>query len=139
GKSYLIEKTASTFPPESVIYATQMTPQALFHMRPCTLVHQFVVAGERSRSEDDDRAEATRALREMLSAGKLSKLMPMRGEGNQIETRLIEQDGPIAYIESTTLTKVDDEDANRCIMLHTDEQPAQTRRIIRQLAASYSQ
>jgi hypothetical protein len=139
GKSYLIDKTTSLLPPEVLIHATQMTPQALFHMRPGALVHKFIVAGERSRLEDDDRAEATRALREMLSAGKLSKLMPMRVEGNQIETRLIEQDGPIAYIESTTLTKVDEEDANRCIMLHTDERPEQTRRIIRQLAASYSQ
>jgi hypothetical protein len=137
GKSYLIEKRATCFPPEAVIHATQMTPQALFHMRPGTLAHRFIVGGERSRVEDDERAEATRALREMLSAGKLTKLMPVKVEGGPIETVQIEQDGPIAYIESTTLTKVFDEDANRCIMLHTDEQPEQTRRIIRKLSAAY--
>jgi hypothetical protein len=138
GKSYLMEKPASLFPPESVIHATQMTPQALFHMRPGTLSHRFVVGGERSRIEDDERAEATRALREMLSAGKLTKLMPMKVEGGKIETVQIEQAGPIAYIESTTRAKVFDEDANRCIMLHTDERPEQTRRIVRRLAESYS-
>jgi hypothetical protein len=95
------------------------------------------VGGERSRVEDDERAEATRALREMLSAGKLTKLMPVKVDGGKIETVQIEQDGPIAYVESTTLTKVFDEDANRCIMLHTDEQPEQTRRIIRKLSAAY--
>jgi hypothetical protein len=137
GKSYLIEKTASLFPPETVIFATQMTPQALFHMKPGTLRHRFIVGGERSRVEDDERAEATRALREMLSSGKLSKLMPMRVEGGRIETVLIEQDGPIAHVESTTLTKIFDEDANRCVLLHTDERPEQTRRIIRQAAATY--
>jgi hypothetical protein len=136
-KSYLIEKTASLFPAETLILATQMTPQALFHMRPGTLAHRFVVAGERSRIEDDERAEATRALREMLSAGKLTKLMPMKVEGGRIETVQIEQDGPIAYVESTTLTKVFDEDANRCLLLHTDERPEQTRRIVRQLAKAY--
>jgi hypothetical protein len=138
GKSYLIEKAASLFPPETVIHATQMTPQALFHMPPGSLSHRFIVGGERSRVEDDERAEATRALREMLSAGKLTKLMPMKVEGGRIETVRIEQEGPVAYIESTTLARIFDEDANRCLLLHTDERPEQTRRIVRQLAASYT-
>jgi hypothetical protein len=137
GKSHLIEKTACLFPPEAIIHAAQMMPQALFHMKPGSLSHRFIVAGERSRTEDDERIEATRALREMLSAGKLTKLMPVKVEGNRIETVRIEQDGPIAYVESTTLAKVFDEDANRCLQLNTDEQPKQTRRIITTLAASY--
>jgi hypothetical protein len=136
GKSYLIERTADLFPPEAVIHATQMTPQAFFHMRPGTLAHRFVVAGERSRVEDDERAEATRALREMLSAGRLTKLMPIKVNGT-IETVQIEQEGPIAYVESTTLTRIFEEDANRCLLLHTDEQPEQTRRIIRSLAEAH--
>jgi hypothetical protein len=137
GKSYLIERAARLFPAEAVIHATQMTPQALFHMRPGALAHRLVVAGERSRVEDDERAEATRALREMLSSGKLTKLMPVKVEGNRIETVSIEQEGPIAYVESTTLAKVFDEDANRCLMLHTDERSEQTRRVVRRLADSY--
>jgi len=137
GKSFPIEQIALLFPSESVINAKQMTPQALFHMEPGSLVHKFIVAGERSRLENDDSAEATRALREMLSSQKLSKLMPVK-VGNELVTKLIEQDGPIAYIESTTLTKVFDEDANRFIMVQTDERPEQTRRIYRAVAAAYS-
>jgi hypothetical protein len=139
GKSYVIERTVELLPPEAVILATQMTPQALFHMKPGSLAHQFIVAGERSRCEDDEAGEATRALREMLSAGRLSKLMPMKVEGGGIETVLIEQDGPIAFIESTTLTHVFDEDANRCLTLYTDERQEQTRKIITKLAERYSQ
>jgi hypothetical protein len=138
GKSYLIEKTARLFPPEAVICATQMTPQALFHMPPGSLAHRFVVGGERSRIQDDERAEATRALREMISAGRLTKLMPMKLDGGQIETVLIEQEGPIAFVESTTVSKIFDEDANRCVLLSTDERPEQTRRIVRQLAVAYA-
>jgi hypothetical protein len=133
GKSYTVEKVAGLFPPEAVIRATQMTPQALFHMKPGSLSHRWVVAGERSRLEDDDRAEATRALREMLAGGRLSKLMPVK-VGTGIETQLIEQEGPIAFTETTTLTAVFEEDANRCLMLQTDETPAQTKRIILALA-----
>jgi hypothetical protein len=133
GKSYTVEKVAGLFPPEAVIRATQMTPQALFHMKPGSLAHRWVVGGERSRLEDDDRAEATRALREMQAGGRLSKLMPVKVAAG-IETQLIEQAGPIAFTETTTLTAVFEEDANRCLMLQTDETPAQTKRIIRALA-----
>ena len=138
GKSYIIDQTAKLFPPEAIIHATQMTPKALFHMPPGSLEHRFIVAGERSRLENDETAEATRALREMISSGRLSKLMPMKGDG-KLETVHIEQEGPIAYIESTTLAKIFEEDANRCLILHTDEQAEQTRRIIRQIAAGYSE
>ena len=134
GKSYTVEKVASLFPPEAVIHATQMTPQALFHARHGSLSHRWVVAGERSRVENDDRAEATRALREMLSAGRLTKMMPMKVDG-EIVTVTIDQPGPIAFVESTTLSRIFEEDANRCIMLATDERRFQTKTILRRLAA----
>ena len=135
GKSYVISKVAELFPPqEAVIHATHMTPQALFHMRPGSLVHRFIVAGERSRLQGDEAKEATKALREMLSEQRLSKLMPVRMDG-KIETVQITQDGPIAFVESTTLTKIFDEDLNRCILINTDERPEQTARILRKMAA----
>jgi hypothetical protein len=82
---------------------------------------------------NDDRAEATRALREMLASGRLSKFMPVK-VGNEIVTVLIEQQGPIAYVESTTATRIFEEDASRCILLSTDERSAQTKTILRQIA-----
>lgn len=133
GKSYTVERVASLFPPESVVLATQMTPQALFHARPGSLSHRWVVAGERSRLENDDKAEATRALREMLSAGRLTKMMPCKVDG-EIQTVTIDQPGPIAFVESTTSARVFEEDANRCIMLSTDERRSQTKTIMRRLA-----
>lgn len=137
GKSFQIEKVGELFPPEAVIHAKQMTSQALFHMPPGSLVHRFVIAGERSRLENDDSAETTRALREMISSGRLSKLMPVKA-GNEIITRQITQDGPIAFVESTSLSLIFEEDANRCITMHTDERPAQTVRILHEVARTYS-
>lgn len=133
GKSYTVERVASLFPPEAVVLATQMTPQALFHMPNGSLSHRWVVAGERSRIENDETAEATRALREMLSGGRLSKLIPTKQDGEIVTVRL-EQEGPIAYVESTTLSRVFEEDANRAIMLSTDERRVQTKTIMRRLA-----
>ncbi|MEN6452084.1 MAG: hypothetical protein ABFC96_16460 [Thermoguttaceae bacterium] len=137
GKSYVVKHAAKLFPPETIITATQLTPQALFYMQPGGLVHRFVVTGERSRLENDDTAEATRALREMLSEGRLSKMLPVKKDGRP-ETVLVEQDGPIAYVETTTLTRIFDEDANRCLLLSSDETPEQTRRILSTLAGAYA-
>lgn len=135
GKSHATERVAELHPPEGIIHANQMTPQALFHLPKGALSHRAIIGGERSRLENDDTAEATRALREMISSGKLSKLMPTKGPNGEIVTILIEQDGPIVYIESTTLAKIFDEDANRCLLLSTDERAEQTRKILRATAA----
>ncbi|NMC22090.1 MAG: hypothetical protein GYA33_16915, partial [Thermogutta sp.] len=84
------------------------------------------------------RAEATKALREMISSGKLSKAVAVARQGSEPETILIEQPGPIAYAETTTLMKVFDEDANRCVLLTTDERPVQTKRIVTTLGRRYA-
>jgi hypothetical protein len=89
-----------------------------------------VIAGERSRVEDDDTAEATRALREMIETGRLTKAVPMKEPDGRMVTRIIEQDGPIANAETTTRSNVFAEDANRCLLLDTDEGEEQTRRIL---------
>jgi hypothetical protein len=64
--------------------------------------------------------------------------MPVKVPGGVIETVLIEQAGPIAFVESTTLTEVFEEDANRCLLLSTDERPTQTRRVLNKLAGQFA-
>jgi hypothetical protein len=137
GKSYIPDIVSECFPPETLIRATQISPQAFFHLDPGSLKHQFVLAGERSRKEDDEAAEKTRALRELLAAGRLSKLLCVKSANGTLVTKLIEQDGPIAYIETTSLGKVFEEDANRVLTTFTDERPEQTERVVMTLADRY--
>ena len=134
GKSFLVEKVSSFFPPEVVLRATSLTTNALYYFPAGTLRHRFVVGGERSRIVDDDQAETTRALREMIESGRLSKAVPIK-EGERITTRLIEQEGPISYVETTTLNNIFNEDANRSLLLNSDERNEQTRRIMDATAA----
>jgi hypothetical protein len=136
GKNYIIDKVASLFPSEALLRTTQITPQALFYLKPGSLRHRWVVAGERSRGEEDEVAEATRALREMISERRISKLVAIK-VGGTIETVLIEQEGPIAFVESTSLADVFAEDRNRCVELYTNEQPEQTKAVVTKLAAVY--
>jgi hypothetical protein len=134
GKSFSVEAAAELFPPEEKVVAQQMTPQSLYYLPPGSLQHKFVVCGERSRIEDDSTAEATRALREMISSGVLRKLIPVKGADGRMTTECIESEGPIAFVESTTLGQIFDEDRNRCVLIHTDETEKQTRRILFALA-----
>src|SRR5262245_36341890 len=53
GKSHVVERTAETFPPEAKLLATDITQQALYYLPYGSLRHRFVVAGERSRLQDD--------------------------------------------------------------------------------------
>jgi hypothetical protein len=82
GKSFVVDRVADLFPPEVVLRATSITTNTLYYFAPGTLRHRWVVAGERSRKEDDDRAEVTRALREMLESGALSKAVSVKEEGS---------------------------------------------------------
>ncbi|MGE3851665.1 MAG: hypothetical protein AB7K09_07990 [Planctomycetota bacterium] len=133
GKSYTRDRVASLLPPEALLVATDITAQALYYLPAGRLIHRYVVAGERSRMEDDDRAEATRALREMLSAGELRKAAA--GKASDRPTTTVHyQPGPIAYSETTTLTRIFAEDANRCLLFCTDDSPEQTRRVIGETA-----
>lgn len=135
GKSYGIERTSRFFAPESLVVATSITANALYYKEPGSLIHRFVVTGERSRIQDDQHAEATRALREMLASGELSKEVTEH-KGSRNQTISVHQHGPISYAESTTSATIDDEDANRCLLVATDESPQQTRRVIDAIAAS---
>lgn len=103
GKSYVLSKVASLFPEEVVLLAHTLSPKALAYMPRGSLEHRFVVAGERSRKQDDDAAEATKLLREMIGDGKLSVVVTVQIKAGNWETVTIEQPGPIAYVESTTL------------------------------------
>jgi hypothetical protein len=133
GKSFVIESVGKLMPAESLFVATDITANALYYLPNGKLIHRAVLAGERARGRTDDRAEATRALREMISSHKLSKAVPMKIDG-KMETVLLQQDGPIAFIESTTQFDIFDEDANRMLPLATDDGADQTKQIVAAMA-----
>ena len=129
GKSYITERVATLLPPESKLLAHAITPQSLYYLPPGGLMHKWIVAGERSRAKDDQNADGTRALREMLSSGELRKIVTITTDDGPSSV-VIFQPGPIAFSESTTVTTIFDEDSNRCLMLGTDESAEQTRAIL---------
>ncbi|MHA2043536.1 MAG: hypothetical protein ACYSWZ_00380 [Planctomycetota bacterium] len=140
GKSFVINTVSRLFPNEAVLRAHRITPQALQYLPEGYLIHRFVVAGERSRMRDDAAAEATRALREMISDGRLSTLVTVSHGFGVHQSAHIEQEGPIAYIESTTMGVEDifNEDRTRFMLLCSDEGIAQSRAVVDKIAQSVS-
>ena len=140
GKSYSITIVAKLFPDEAVFRAHRLTPSALQYLPAGTLVNRAVVSGERSRNIEDEAAEATRALREMISDGELRIAVTGRDEEGNLKTHHITQPGPISYIESTTLGsgEIFDEDKTRFLFLCCDESEDQSRAVLTQLAAEAS-
>ena len=124
GKSYVAEKIAELLPREHVVDATHLSPKALYRLEG-RLKHRFLLMGERSRQDGSEVEDATKALRELRSRGRLTAAIVKEGE---IVHYVVE--GPIASIETTTKEELFAEDANRCLLLSADESPDQTLRVI---------
>ena len=137
GKSFAIERVASLFPEETIYDAGQLTPNALVYEQE-SLRHRFVVAGERSHKTGSEGADSTRMLRELLSSGRVTKRATVTGPDGSRTTEEFHCEGPIAYVESTTLAEIFDEDANRCLLLQTNETSQQTRNILSNIADTYA-
>lgn len=104
------------------------TDQVFYYMEEGSLQHKVVISGERlheHRGKDGEAQDNTKAFREMVGSGYLRKAVTIK-VGGELTSKIIEQPGPIAYIESTTATAIQDEDATRLLPLVTDESAEQT-------------
>ena len=140
GKSFVTENVVRLFPLDEVIQATSLTPQALYYMPEGSLSHKVVMVAERGHANAKnmaDMANATMALREMISKGALDKYIPMK-MGDEMVTVHLHQEGPISYVETTTQEMTFEEDATRLLFLTTDETPDQTLHIIERQAEEAS-
>lgn len=133
GKSFIIETIAKLIPPEEVVQAHDFTDQVFYYMDEGSLQHRVVISGERlheHRNKDGEAQDNTKAFREMVGSGYLRKAVTVKVHG-QLTSKIIEQPGPIAYVESTTATAIHDEDATRLLPLVTDESAGQTQMVMK--------
>jgi energy-coupling factor transporter ATP-binding protein EcfA2 len=129
GKSYILNTVAKLFPPESVLKVSDATANSWYYLPPGSLRHRFVIMGERAQSETPEAIDARRAWRELLADGELTKIVAEK-TGYGVITRRIHQQGPVAYVESTTRARIFEEDQTRMLVLQTDESETQTRRVV---------
>jgi hypothetical protein len=125
GKSGLTEVIEKLCPPEDVVLLTRLTPQSLYYVEPGFLDRKLVIVEERYGS-----VEADYSIRVLQSRKKLIAAAPVKDpQTGNLKTRIFTVEARAAFIEATTASGVNHENATRCFELQMDESQDQTRRI----------
>jgi hypothetical protein len=130
GKSELRKRVMKYMPPEAVIEFTSLSDKALLYF-PGDFQHKILSMGEAHGQEEFKFQDYM--LRELMSEGKLRYPVPMK-VGNKIETKIIEKNGPVAFIVTTTRNALNPENETRMLSLECDDSEEQTRRVIEKVA-----
>jgi DNA primase len=125
GKSGITEVIEKLTPPEDVVLFTRLTPQSLYYTEPGFLDQKLVIVEERYGS-----MEADYSIRVLQSRKKLIAAAPIKDpQTGNLRTKVFTVEARAAFIEATTASAVNHENATRCFELTMDESPEQTRRI----------
>jgi hypothetical protein len=125
GKSSLTELVELLAPPEDVVMFSRITPQALYWMPRNAIKRKILMLEERAGGEGADYSIRTLQTRKKLMQAATVK-DPVSGK---LMTKTFVVEGPIAYLETTTDSKINYENSTRCFELTLDETQEQTRRI----------
>ena len=125
GKSTLADAALSLVPPEAKVAYSAMTGQALYYLGAADLAHKVLAI-----AEEEGASRAAYPLKLLVSEGHLSIAAagkdPTTG---RLVTNTYEVAGPVALLMTTTSAELDDELANRLLVLAVDEGRAQTRAV----------
>ena len=125
GKSTLADAALALMPSEATVAYSAMTGQALYYLGETDLAHKVL-----SIAEEEGAARASYALKLLVSEGRLSIAAagkdPVSG---RLVTNTYEVTGPVALLMTTTAAELDEELANRLLVLAVDEGRHQTRAV----------
>lgn len=120
GKTYLQERVSDLFPKESKVGFTASTENAFYYVGRTDLKHKIILI------EDMDGANAVLyVLRELQSKSYVSKLVPIKDTKGNMQTKLLEVEGPICLSGTTTKEKLYEDNANRCLLIYLDNSSEQ--------------
>jgi len=136
GKSHAVKRVAELIPPESKFVVTNLTGNAFYYLTdPDCLVHKAVILGERKQSTTPEAIDENRAWRELLTDGELKRAVVVKDKvTGKLTTITCEVRGPIAYVESTTVEHLFEEDESRLLPLRVNESREQTRAVMARIA-----
>jgi hypothetical protein len=125
GKSGITEVIEKLTPPEDVVLLTRLTPQSLYYVDESFLDQKLVIVEERYGS-----MEADYSIRVLQSRKKLIAAAPIKDpQTGNMRTKVFTVEARAAFVEATTASAVNHENATRCFELAMDESAEQTRRI----------
>jgi DNA primase len=124
GKTYLQERISELIPEEDKIEITQITENALYYFKQHELQHRLILI------EDLDGAMAVfYPLRELQTKRRITKTVTLKDSKGNLKTITLTVEGPVCVSGCTTKEKIYEDNANRCILLYTDQTRDQDKRI----------
>lgn len=113
GKSYLMERIAQCFPPDTVIENTHLTDNSLYYFRQDELKHKIMLI------EDMDGAQNVEyAIRELISKKYITKTAVRKDSKGQLFTEQYRVEGPVAFFGCTTRENLYEDNSNRVIPVY---------------------
>lgn len=124
GKTWLQERLSDLIPQEDKIEITQITENALYYFKQHELKNKLLLI------EDLDGAMTVfYPLRELQTKRRISKTVTLKDSKGNLKTITLTVEGPVCVSGCTTKEKIYDDNANRCILLYTDQTKDQDKRI----------
>lgn len=124
GKTYLQERISELIPEEDKIEITQITGNALYYFRQEELKNKLILI------EDLDGALSVfYPLRELQTKRRISKTVTLKDSKGNLKTITLTVEGPVCVSGCTTKEKIYEDNANRCLLLYTDQSREQDKRI----------
>ena len=132
GKSEVRKRVLDFFPPEDVISFTALSEKALLYM-PGDFVHKILSMGEAITGEEVKFQDYL--LRELMSENRLQYPVVQK-INDEFQTIIVEKNGPVSFIVTTTRNKLNPENETRMLSLEVDDSEAQTKAVLQKVASS---
>jgi hypothetical protein len=130
GKSEIRKRVLDFFPPESVVSFTSLSEKALFYLDG-ELSHKILSMGEATAT--DEQTFQDYVLRELMSEGRIRYPVAQK-VGKDIKTIIIDKNGPVAFMVTTTRNKLHPENETRMLSLEIDDSDVQTEKVLSKVA-----
>jgi len=135
GKNHLVRTVVSFMPEEEVQEFTQLSPKALYYMGEDGIKNKLVIC-----TEIAGREGAEYSVRTLISEPSITSAIPVRDqESGPFQTQVSKVNGPIAYLDTTTVFNLHKENATRLFELYLNEGESQTRAILQEQAREVSE
>src|SRR5262249_1268396 len=118
------------FPPESVVAFTALSEKALLYYD-AGFEHKILSMGEASANEEQVFQDYL--LRELMSEQRLRYPTVQKVNGELVAV-IIEKNGPVAFMVTTTKDKLHPENETRMLSLDIDDSEGQTKSVLQKVA-----
>jgi hypothetical protein len=130
GKSEIRKRILEYFPPEDVVSFTSLSEKSLIYYDG-DFSHKILSMGEATAA--DEQTFQDYLLRELMSEGRISHAVAQK-VGGEIITVMIDKEGPVAFLVTTTRNKLHPENETRMLSLEIDDSENQTKKVLDKVA-----